>query len=119
MINELPIAQYIRGLGEVSNGDHPEKIKTILIAANTYARFYTQTRNKKFENVPYDGSDDPWVFQKYLGYSYELRSPNVTPVAQDVANTIITYEDAIIKPWYFNSSDGATKSYQQYCEQRG
>jgi hypothetical protein len=28
---------------------------------------------------------------------------------------VILYKNTIIKPWYFHSSDGVTKSYKQYC----
>jgi hypothetical protein len=40
VINELPVEWYLKGMGEVSNGDLPEKIKTIIVAARSYARHY-------------------------------------------------------------------------------
>lgn len=77
LVNILPIEHYLLGLAEVSNGDNPEKIKTILTAARTYAYFYSDPKNRKFPGKSYDGSDNPDEFQKYLGYGYELRSPFV------------------------------------------
>jgi len=35
-------------------------------------------KNRKYATRLYDASDDPDSFQKYLGYSYESRSPNVS-----------------------------------------
>ncbi len=33
VVNRLPVEYYLKGLGEVSDGDLPEKIKTIVVAA--------------------------------------------------------------------------------------
>ena len=116
-MNELPLEDYIRGLGEVSNGDNPEKIKTITVAARSYARYYMEKANRKYGTILYDGSDDPNSFQKYLGYSYELRSPRVSLQVKRTRGEVITYKNKIIKAWYFSSSDGRTRSYREYCEQ--
>lgn len=62
----------------------PEKIKTIVVAARSYAKHYMSPQNRKYNTKLYDGSDDPDSFQKYLGYGYESRSPNV---ALQVDNT--------------------------------
>ena len=76
-------------------------------------------RNRKFAGQPYDGSDDPDVFQKYLGYSYELRSPAVARVVDATRGLVITYSGQLIKPWYHSSSDGRTLSALEYCQKNG
>ncbi len=91
LINELPLEDYLKGLAETSNGDHVEKMKTIIVAARSYAYFYTKAENRKFPGKPYDGSDDPDVFQKYLGYGYELRSPNAAKYVDETNGEMITY----------------------------
>lgn len=74
-------------------------------------------KNRKFAGVTlYDGSDDPDVFQKYLGYGYESRSPNVSRIVDGSRGMIIRLDGKPIKPWYFSSSDGRTLSYREYCE---
>ena len=65
MVNHIELQDYLKGLGEVSNSDNPEKIKTIIIAARTYAQWY-MTQARKFDDSFYDASDEPAVFQKYL-----------------------------------------------------
>ena len=65
LINELPLEDYLAGLAEVSNGDPTEKVRTIIVAARSYALYYTGT-DRKFPGKLYDASDDPDVFQKYL-----------------------------------------------------
>lgn len=116
VINELPLEDYIRWLGEVSNGDNPEKIKTILVAARSYARYYMSPTHRKYNTRLYDWSDDPDSFQKYLWYSYEMRSPNVSRETSNTLGQVIIYKWDIIKAWYFSTSNGRTLSYREYCE---
>ncbi|MBU0705895.1 N-acetylmuramoyl-L-alanine amidase [Patescibacteria group bacterium] len=112
-INELPLKDYLKGLAEVSNGDHPEKQKTIAVLARTYARFYMDEANRKFPGMPYDGSDDPAIFQRYLGYGVEVRSPNFVSAAQATEDMVVTYQGNLIKTPYFNQSDGRTRSAEE------
>ena len=119
VINDLPLEWYLKWLWEVSNGDLNEKIKTIIVAARTYARYYMDPKNRKFATRLYDGSDNPDEFQKYLGYSYEMRSPNVSKLVDATRSEVITYKNTIIKAWYHSSSNGRTLSYVQYCTQNG
>lgn len=116
VVNELPIEDYLKWLGEVSDSDHSEKIKTILVAARTYAYYYTKPENRKYNTKLYDGSDNPDEFQKYLGYGYEMRSPNVSELVEKTKGLVITYGEKLIKSWYFSSSDGNTRSFKEYCE---
>jgi SpoIID/LytB domain protein len=102
----------------VSNGELPAKTKTIIVAARSYALYYTDPKNRKFPGKPYDGSDDPDVFQKYLGYGYEKRSPSTVRAILETNGEVITYKGTLIKPWYFNQSDGKTLSAKEYCERR-
>ena len=115
-MNILPIEDYLKGLAEISNGDPEEKVKTILVAARSYANFYSKIENRKFPGKDYDGSDDPDIFQKYLGYGYEKRSSRIVDLVKATKGIVVTYNDVAIKPWYFSSSDGRTRSYFEYCQ---
>ncbi len=103
----------------MSNGDLSEKIKVIVVAARSYARYYMDIKNRKFATHLYDGSDNPDEFQKYLGYGYESRSPNVAKIVDSTRGQVITYSGAIIKAWYHSSSDGQTLSALEYCMKNG
>lgn len=113
LINELEMEDYLKGLGEEPNSEPIEKIKTILVLARTYATYYTSEGNDKFPGMPYDLEDDPATSQKYLGYGFESRAPNVTKAVEDTAGKVVTYNGQIVKTPYFSQSDGiATKSAQ-------
>ncbi len=111
-INELPVELYLRGLAEVSNTAHPEKQKTMAIIARSYAQYYL-TRDQKFPGMPYQLDDDPNSSQKYLGYGYEMRSPNFVEAVNATKNQVVTYEGEVVKTPYFNKSDGRTRSAQE------
>ena len=112
-INELPLEDYMKGLAEVSNNVHPEKQKAIAILARTYARFYMDSDNRKFPGLPYDGNDDPAIFQKYLGYGVEKRSPNFVNAVGTTKNKVVTYNGKLVKTPYFNQSNGKTLSAKE------
>lgn len=119
VINDLPLEWYLKGMWEVSNSDPSEKIKTIVVAARSYARWYMDPLHRKFSTRLYDGSDNPDEFQKYLGYSYEMRSPQVSKMVDVTRNQVIIYAGSLIKPWYHSSSDGRTLSALEYCQNSG
>ncbi len=114
VVNEVNFSDYLKWLWEVSDSDNPEKIKTIIIAARTYAKWYT-TKARKFPWEIYDASDNPDVFQKYLWYSLELRSPNINKLVDQTSGQVITYNWDIIKAWYFSQSNWKTLSFKDYC----
>lgn len=124
VVNELPIELYLRWMGEVSETDAvnvPEKAKTIIVGARSYAIYYSDSNLaeslKKFPWKPYELSDDPDVSQKYLGYSYELRSPSVASLVDQTNSEVVKYDGKIIKVWYSSSTDGKTRSYLSYCQE--
>ena len=80
--------------------------------------YYTDPDHRKFPGKDYDGSDSPENFQKYLGYGYEKRTPNLSRWVDETNGEMVTYNGTVIKPWYFSSSNGQTVSYKQYCEAR-
>jgi len=112
-INELPVAHYLRGIAEVSNGSDPEMIKTLMILARTYSVYYLDPARNKFKDKPYDLDDSPDRSQKYLGYGFEQRSPNVSIYMADVISQVVVYNGQIVITPYFSRSDGRTRSGQE------
>jgi len=115
VINRLPLEDYLKWLWEVGDSEKPEKIKTIIIAARSYAKWYT-TQARKFKWEWYDWSDNPDEFQKYLWYGLEHRSPNINKIVDETKWEVITYDNHLIKPWYSSSTMWKTTSFKKYCE---
>lgn len=113
VINELPMEDYLRGLSEEPNDAPYEKIKAIIVAARSYAAFYTNPENRKFAGKPYDGSDDPAIFQKYSGYTYELRAANIAKAVEETRGEVVTYRGKLAKTPYFSQDDGRTRSAKE------
>jgi len=105
IVNELPLEDYLKGIAEESSSAPDEKIKTIMVIARTYARFYMDVA-KKFPGAPFDLNDDPNYSQKYLGYTFELNSPKTAGLATATAGQYVTYQGKLIKTPYFSKSDG-------------
>jgi hypothetical protein len=112
-INELPLESYMRGIAEISDNEELEKIKAIMVAARSYAYYY-MTVDEKFPGMPYHLDDNPDNSQKYLGYGFEKRAPNVIAAIIDTAGEIVSYKNKVVKTPYFNQSDGSsTKSAEE------
>jgi len=110
VINELPLEHYLQGLAEEPNDEEYEKIKAIIVAARSYALHY-MTDAEKFPGKPYNLEDDPATSQKYNGYSFEKRAPNVVKAVNETAGEVVYYENHLVKTPYFSRSDGTyTKS---------
>jgi len=126
LINEIPIEDYLRGMGEMSESDaksHPEKSKSIIVAARSYALYYADLnlpyRQRKFPGKPYDISDNPDESQQYKWYSYELRSPTVASLVSFTRWEVVTQSGKILKVPYSQSPwRGKTYSYLEYCTER-
>lgn len=109
VINELPLEDYLRGIAEPLSTDPEEKVLLLAVLARSYAMYYTDPEHRKFPGQPYDGSDDPAEFQKYLGYNYELRG-NMPEAVEETKGLVITHNGKVVKTPYFTSSGGRTKT---------
>ncbi len=112
LINELSLDDYMRGLAEEPDTEPYEKQRAFAIAARTYAAYYIKAAGdkRKFIGKPYDGSDDPAIFQSYAGVTFEEQNPRWLDAVTSTAGEVLTSEGMIIKPPYFSASNGRTLS---------
>jgi hypothetical protein len=113
VINELNLEDYLRGMAESPDADPKEKRKAMAILARTYAAFYLNSANVKFPGAPFDGSDNPDEFQKYLGERYAIRSNGWSEAVEQTFNQVVKYQGKLIKTPYFHQSDGRTRSAEE------
>lgn len=110
LINTLSLEDYMKGVAEEPDTEPYEKQRAFAIAARTYAAYYLDPDNRKFPGKPYDGSDSPATFQKYTGIAAETKNPQWVKAVTATAGTVLTKDGQLIKPPYFSSDDGRTRS---------
>ncbi len=113
MINTIALEDYLAGLAEEPDTEPYEKQRAFAIAARTYAAHYMKEANRKFPGMPYDGDDSPARFQLYKGITFELKNPHWVKAVRSTANEVLMIGDSLIKPPYFSSDDGRTRSPEE------
>ncbi|MBI5729166.1 MAG: hypothetical protein HY983_02920 [Candidatus Magasanikbacteria bacterium] len=107
LINELPLEEYVAGLGEASNGAAEEYLKALAVAGRTYAYMMIGPRSAKHLFDVYASTVD----QLYLGYNSEIALPRVAAASADTAGTMVTYNGSPVITNYFAHSNGLTKMW--------
>ncbi len=110
LINELPLEDYMAGIGEEPDTEPYEKQRAFAIAARTYAYYYIQSSHRKFPGMPYDGSASPAEFQLYRGEANEAANPQWLKAVRSTAGDVLKAQGQVIKAPYFSSDDGRTRS---------
>ncbi len=110
LINELPLEEYLWGLAEEPDTEPYEKQRAFAIAARTYAAYYMESSHRKFPGKSYDGSDSPAEFQAYKGLDFEKSHTQWVKAVKDTTGQVLTYNGQLIRPPYFSSDDGRTRS---------
>lgn len=113
IINTLHLEDYLAGLAEEPDTEPYEKQRAFAIAARTYAAYYMSEKNRKFPGMPYDGDDSPARFQLYKGIAFELKNTLWTKAVRDTAGKVLEFQHILIKPPYFSSDDGRTRSPEE------
>jgi peptidoglycan hydrolase-like amidase len=113
LINDISLEDYMKGLAEEPDTEPYEKQRAFAIAARTYAAWYMDPRERKFPGMPYDGSDSPAQFQAYGGIGFEERNPRWVRAVMRTDGRVLTVDGGLIKPPYFSSDDGRTRSPEE------
>lgn len=116
VVNTLPFEQYMRGIAEVSDQEHIEKIKALALLVQAYALYYITWENKH-PSIPawasYTMVDDARIFQKYVGAGYERTANKRFEALNAVRGEVITYRGTLPILPYFSCSAGFTRSAAQ------
>lgn len=110
IINTIGLEDYLAGLAEEPDTEPYEKQRAFAIAARSYAAFYLDPAQRKFPDMPYDGDDAPARFQSYKGVAFELKNPQWVKAVRSTENKVLMLSNILIKPPYFSSDDGKTRS---------
>lgn len=108
VIDELPMEQYLKGMGETSSSGPLEYQKAMATAARSYANWH-YTHPGKHWNFTVDATYD----QVYRGVVAERRNPTLTEAVDATVGQVVTYQgEAVITP-YYSSSDGRTRAWTE------
>ena len=107
LVNELKLEEYLKGVAETINGEHPEYSKAFAIAARSYALHHLERGGKRV--------GEPFTLRRtsqdqlYKGYNFERRASD--PVAGVIATrgTVATYSGKAIRSAYSSGAPGPTK----------
>ena len=110
VINELPIEDYLKGLGETRSTDNFEYLKVMTIVGRSYALWH---RNDNFKHGHEGFAVDAYFDQVYQGYANELRNPELVRAVADTFGEVVMYEDEIALTPYFARSNGYTKDWSE------
>lgn len=105
VVNDIDVENYMRGVAEVPEQDEGEKRKALAVVARSYIAYYIEGEEKKFSDTRYNASDDPALFQKYLGYGFTKRSPKWQQALVDTAGMVLTYKGSVLKAAYSSCTD--------------
>ncbi|OGY87317.1 MAG: hypothetical protein A2233_01285 [Candidatus Kerfeldbacteria bacterium RIFOXYA2_FULL_38_24] len=111
LVNEVGIERYMDGLCESGNVDKTAYLKTLQVAARTYALYHSLSCTK-YPNEPYC-LDSTAGSQIYCGASYTKRSPQVQAARQATKRQVITYNHQVVITPYFSHSDGRTRAWSE------
>lgn len=122
LVNELPLEDYLKGIGETLGSDNPEYRKVLITIARTYAYYYL-TQDKKYAGTPFDLINLSYS-QVYRGYNYELRSNGLPSVVDATRGQIVTFNGKPIAGAYSSDSGGVSKNpcpaiFPKYCDANG
>jgi len=115
-INVIPLEYYLRGLAEATSSvDVPEYLKTLGVAARTYA-VRLKLDGTKHDEIGVDllnsrkgnGND-----QQYFGYVFEERNKSLVDLYTATSGIIITYNNYPIVAAYSSGTCGRTKSAKE------
>jgi hypothetical protein len=110
VINELPLEDYVKGIGENANTSPMEYLKAQTVAQRTYA-YYIMNSGKhdkrNFDVVATTGD------QLYLGYGSEKIMPRFVDAVAATRGRMVTYEGTVVITPYFGHTDGRTRSWTE------
>ncbi|MBI5913068.1 N-acetylmuramoyl-L-alanine amidase [Candidatus Azambacteria bacterium] len=113
MVNELPLDDYIAGLGEALEADDPEYQKAFSVASRSYALFHL-LRGGKYGGDEIFHLNNTSSDQVYKGYSWEKYAPKLASAARTTAGEVMKYNGAVARAVYSSDSGGVTRNACTY-----
>lgn len=113
---ELPLETYLIG---VVSGEMPalydlEALKAQAVAARTYTIQLLESQDAIHDTVKHQVYLDNEQLKEKWQDKFDEYYTKVSQAVQETAGEIITYQDELIKPFYFSISNGYTENSEDY-----
>ena len=110
LIETLSLEDYVKGIKETSNSDPLEYLKTMTVAARTYALYHHNSGTKHAKEF-YDV--DSYYDQVYKGNVVSQILPNLITATDETKGMVATFDNELIIAAYFARGDGKTRSFKE------
>jgi peptidoglycan hydrolase-like amidase len=110
VINELPLEQYIWGMGEITGTGPMEYNKVMTTAYRTYG-YWKILYSTKYAREGFKVNATPGN-QLYYGYEWEQTYPRIREGAEATRGKIVKHEDDVALTPYSSWTDGHTRSFE-------
>ena len=111
VINELPLEQYIWGMGEITGTGPMEYNKVMTTAYRTYG-YWKILYSTKYAREGFKVNATPGN-QLYYGYEWEQSHPRIREGAEATRGKIVKHEDDVALTPYSSWTDGHTRSFEE------
>ncbi len=111
VINELPLEQYVWGMGEITGTGPMEYNKVMTTAYRSYG-LWKILHSTKYATEGFKVDATPGN-QLYKGYEWETRYPRIREAAEMTKGSIVMYKNDIAIIPYSSWTDGRTRSFKE------
>jgi peptidoglycan hydrolase-like amidase len=112
VINELPLEQYIWGMGEITGTGPMEYNKMMTTAYRTYG-YWKILYSTKYAIEGFKVNATPGN-QLYYGFEWEKRYPRIKQGAEATRGKIAKHKDDVALTPYSSWTDGRTRSFEEH-----
>lgn len=109
VINELPLEQYVWGMGETTGTGPNDHVRVMTTIFRTYGFWYIENATK-YKPLGFKIRSDSGS-QIYGGYDWEKDHPNIRKAAEETRAHLIMYKGKAALTPYCSYTDGKTRKY--------
>ena len=113
---DLPLETYLIGVvsGEMPALYELEALKAQAVAARTYTMQLLNSQDAIYDTVKHQVYLDNEQLKEKWKDKFDIYYEKVSQAVMETAGQVITYEEELIKPFYFSISNGYTENSEDY-----
>lgn len=113
---DLPLETYLIGVvsGEMPALYELEALKAQAVAARTYTMQLLNSQDAIYDTVKHQVYLDNEQLKEKWKDKFDVYYEKVSQAVMETAGQVITYEEELIKPFYFSISNGYTENSEDY-----